>query len=437
MQGPGNVTFLNEGVTELLTERSLGRPSEEGVKYGRNVEVARALEGLVGRGVLEAAYFDGNVAGLVDAIDAKLGARTAERLFELMRLAGRTGDPDLVDVMQTIIAGGGAGAGRSTPDLATPVTGPAGGDAGTVKQSPPDPSTVRDPQQLRPAAEGTVVDEVATDTVTKVTAGLAPQTNGPTAITMPGGSLTLVGEGGSTSAGFLVRDGNGKQYLFKPTEGSAVSQQGADRGIEAGSLARRAAAAAQLANTVGVETPKVWLVELQEGGPLQGHGSLQEWVPDARTMLEIGASGSAGRAALEANPAYQRQRADLDALDYLTNNLDRTTRNLLVSGEGPGLKLTAIDQDQTFAPLTEDQAGPRWASEGNDPLRYQAAGRANALPDPAHVSAEVRARILALAADPDGAAASLRPYLSPRELALFQQRLATLAQHLGGQTPGS
>jgi hypothetical protein len=96
-------TFLNEGVTELFTERAVGR--SESSAYDLNVELARKLESVVGRELLERAYFEGDVDALREALEPVLGDRSrVDDFFNLMRLLGDTGtDIDFYNVAMQML----------------------------------------------------------------------------------------------------------------------------------------------------------------------------------------------------------------------------------------------------------------------------------------------------------------------------------------------
>jgi hypothetical protein len=138
----------------------------------------------------------------------------------------------------------------------------------------------------------------------------------------------------------------GKWYLFKPCKGDGPVMRAQDMEIQQGQYARRAAAGAEVAGAVGLETPGARLVEI---GGLRG--SLQEFTP-GRTLSQIHQDDQVLYDKIIQSPEFQVLRSDIMAFDYLINNLDRNEGNFFVDLGPPGsdqvIKLRPIDHDLCF-----------------------------------------------------------------------------------------
>ena len=121
--------WLNEGVTDLLTERSMGARSPDSA-YDENVAFAALLQRVVGEDVLRGAYFDGNMDALEAALDARSGVEgTLGRLRNLLPSDGSArADPDLLEAAKSLLAGGAA-VGNRGDRSERPTIPPDGGHA--------------------------------------------------------------------------------------------------------------------------------------------------------------------------------------------------------------------------------------------------------------------------------------------------------------------
>jgi hypothetical protein len=226
--------------------------------------------------------------------------------------------------------------------------------------------------------------------------------------------LQKVGEpdAGTSDAYIMVDPNTGQRFLFKPSEGDAPVMRAQEAGIEQGTYGERAVAGGALSEALGIATPKVRLVEID--GQV---GSLQQWVPNATSMGELGRSNPEAHQRVLADPEYQRQRAGVDALDYLMNNLDRNSGNLLVITDDQGnfKQLVPIDHDLTFTPGQERTVMEGWAR--GLPDQY----------DPA-----IRLKLAQMAADPQALRDRLESVLPAAEVDAVMHRLNDLLGDMRG-----
>jgi hypothetical protein len=90
--------FVNEGMTETLTQRAFGSQAYR-VNYGQNVAFVKILEGYVGRDALTTAYLDGEWRPLYSALERRLGSSNAAQQF--------------VNLLRRTPVGGGEGVGQA------------------------------------------------------------------------------------------------------------------------------------------------------------------------------------------------------------------------------------------------------------------------------------------------------------------------------------
>jgi hypothetical protein len=198
----------------------------------------------------------------------------------------------------------------------------------------------------------------------------------------------------------LVERTTGTEYLFKPNADDApIAMRAVERGVTPETIAQRAKASEVAAQHFGIDTPDVKLVEyagrvgsLQEmrgGKHTHALGDLEHNDPDLYERVT-------------ASPEYARMRSDLDAFDYVLNNLDRNAGNLLVTVDESGrvTEITAIDHDLTFA--------------GGDRFTDERGLWARELPE--KYTPEMVERLRKIAADPEGFREALRPYLRGKEI---------------------
>ena len=154
--------------------------------------------------------------------------------------------------------------------------------------------------------------------------------------------------GGSVSKTRLIDTASGTVFLFKPASPDApIPLRAQERGLSAESIPQRAAAASVLAKKLGIPSPETRIVKYN--GVV---GSLQEWHQDQNsfTLHDLEDSRPDLYQKVLHSPEYLRFRSNLDAFDYLIDNLDRNPGNLLVAiGAGDVVtRVTAIDHDLTF-----------------------------------------------------------------------------------------
>jgi hypothetical protein len=208
----------------------------------------------------------------------------------------------------------------------------------------------------------------------------------------------------------VLRDSNGKLWLFKPAGGESNMGFGPPLGIRRYQRYRRAPAAALIAERLGIATPAVKLVTVS-GRP----GSLQEWWEGYQTVSELKASD---------RPRFSefwesQQRKDLDVMDHVIAQQDRHKGNIYVKDRpGGGLDLAAIDQDASF-PTGPDRFHPHRTRE-------QLAGWQRELPST--ISRDMAGRLRALARNwPE---AELRQWLTQPETDGARTRLAQVIAEL-------
>ena len=135
-----------------------------------------------------------------------------------------------------------------------------------------------------------------------------------------------------------------KKYLFKPEEFEKDIPEASALGVEAKERARRAPAAANIAEGLGVHTPKTRYVEINGK-----RGSLQEWLGDLPTLDDLRTSDPA----LYAEIKNSQVKKDMDAFQYVTATLDQHEANWLVKVDKDNPKkweLIAIDMDASLPP---------------------------------------------------------------------------------------
>jgi hypothetical protein len=83
-------------------------------------------------------------------------------------------------------------------------------------------------------------------------------------------------------------------------------------------------------------------------------GTVQEFV-QGKTPAQIQEEDPELWARIQSDPRFQSQRADLQAFDYITGNMDRHGNNMMIqTGEGGDFqKIHAIDNGISFAPKTD------------------------------------------------------------------------------------
>jgi hypothetical protein len=202
----------------------------------------------------------------------------------------------------------------------------------------------------------------------------------------------------------VLRDSNGKLWLFKPAGGESNMKFGPPLGIQRYQRYRRAPAAALIAERLGIATPEVKLVTVS-GRP----GSLQEWWTGYQTVSRLKAANR--RRFTEFWESQQRK--DLDVMDHVIAQQDRHKGNIYVKDKpGGGFDLAAIDQDAAF-PTGPERFHPHRT-------RAELAGWQRELPST--ISRDMTTRLRALARHwPE---AELRQWLTQPETDGARTRLA-------------
>jgi hypothetical protein len=141
-----------------------------------------------------------------------------------------------------------------------------------------------------------------------------------------------------------------KQYLLKPAGAEKEIAATHEMGIPPGQRARRAPAAAMVGDKMGMVTPKADLV-LFEGKIY----SMQEWIPNAKSLKEIYTGYKAGDPAMSAmwKEIMSSQAAkDMDAFQYMIGGLDANYGNFIVELDEAGKfkRLVPIDMDASLPP---------------------------------------------------------------------------------------
>jgi hypothetical protein len=157
---------------------------------------------------------------------------------------------------------------------------------------------------------------------------------------------------GLSQATILEDTATGELWMFKPREGQATVQWTEDTGIQKTSYPRRAEAGQIASKQAGLETPEIHLVNWE--GRI---GSMQRWINGAQTLASL---DDAVQQAIMASPEYVRLRAAIDNFDFLIQNIDRNTGNVLVElgADGRLRRLIPIDHDRIFPPVPEAQILP-------------------------------------------------------------------------------
>lgn len=144
----------------------------------------------------------------------------------------------------------------------------------------------------------------------------------------------------------LRHRGTGKIYIFKPTKGEQSVPRAEERGIRKGEQAPRTKATELTAGRLGIETPNVDLVRLGTRP-----GSMTEWI-GLNSLGRLEKSDNAEFQRIVKSEEFRKLRATVDALDYLTNNLDRNRNygNYLfeLGPDGKVIRVVPIDHDLTF-----------------------------------------------------------------------------------------
>ena len=162
---------------------------------------------------------------------------------------------------------------------------------------------------------------------------------------------------GKPSAGvsesvIVVDTRTGEKHLFKPLGGETAVPTAEARGVTPGHHAPRAKAAEAAAQTLGVDTPGVQLVVINGR-----KGSLTKWVEGTQSLADFARDKPAEFAAMRRTPEFEQAMANVHALDYLINNLDRVQNLgnylLQLTPDGKFMSLKPIDSELSFTTTQE------------------------------------------------------------------------------------
>ena len=211
---------------------------------------------------------------------------------------------------------------------------------------------------------------------------------------------------GQRSSTEILEDRAGNRYVFKdePTTGADAALQ-----IQAGTYSQRAAASRTVASELGINTPDVRLVDL--GGR---RGTLQPMV-DMESLQDLRMRDPDGYRRLVQSAEYQVMSTDVDALRYLTNNVDGgNLENVLVNVDGSGRlrELLPIDLDTTFSRLDLS------TRENLPPNAFVVT-----VPPPGKYTRAMHQKLLALSQNREALTRQLQSYLDPAEVDATLARL--------------
>jgi hypothetical protein len=214
----------------------------------------------------------------------------------------------------------------------------------------------------------------------------------------------------------LRHKGTGKVYLFKPTKGEQSVPRAEERGIRKGEQAPRTKAAEITANRLGIETPNVDLIRLGTRP-----GSLTEWI-GLNSLGRLENENNAEFQRIVKSEEFRKLRATVDALDYLTNNLDRN-RNygnyLFELTDGKVTRVVPIDHDLTFTATV-----PRANLE------------AYTRPIPETYTPDMIDRLIRLSRDRDAFIAEIGPLVGDEAIPGVRHRLDELLTNAQQRQPG-
>ncbi len=237
-----------------------------------------------------------------------------------------------------------------------PEVDPHGGTHPAGSKTQPDPKTDVDPSKP-PSAKAEVDPQTGKTSINTPPVPSGPVPTGATPVInvldstkykeVPFGELM-----GSANQGVnpgkigLIGSENGKKYLFKPQSLEQPIWYADHLGVQAGDRARRAPAAADLGQRLGIETPKAELV--MWNGKI---GSMQEWAGETVQLVEL----------RKTNPTLHQEimgsqaKHDLDSFQYLIAGLDAHEGNYLVKIDPQTKKwqLMPVDMDASLPPTKQ------------------------------------------------------------------------------------
>jgi hypothetical protein len=217
---------------------------------------------------------------------------------------------------------------------------------------------------------------------------------------------------GSITSGMKLLKIEGQWYLFKPAAGESSMLLGTPLGIVPGAGIRKAGAVSDIAEKLGIATPKTEIV--QYDGQL---GSLQTFMSGAKSLAKV----------TEENPELAKQiresqvMKDLDIFDYIIAQIDRHMGNFMVVDSGAGPQVRIIDNDAALPPTTE-----RFTPNGQSMLtNWRATAKLEHYQRklPPTISRNLYERLKAMNQNPQGTVAILEKYLKEDEIKGYLYRL--------------
>ncbi len=199
-----------------------------------------------------------------------------------------------------------------------------------------------------------------------------------------------------------------KKYLFKDEAFEMPIVTAEPMGIKAGDRARRAPAAAAVAEKLGLTTPKAKYV--MWNGRI---GSLQEWMEGTTPLAQL---YDTDRKLYQEVMASQAKK-DMDAFQYVIAGVDAHTNNYLVKVDPQTKKwqLMPIDMDASLPPSAQRYTHGYPGNLG----AWQA-------PLPKTMSAQFRTQLENLAKNKESLRQTLATYLAPAEIDGVMKRLEDL-----------
>jgi len=204
-----------------------------------------------------------------------------------------------------------------------------------------------------------------------------------------------------------------KDVLFKPTKSEKEVERAQERGIQVGDYAARTKATEIAAEKLGIPTPKVELVQIGDKT-----GSVTDWVAGGyKSLWDLNDQNPILAKQVRESAEFKFFLDGIDALDYLTNNLDRGQNlgNYLVklAPDGSVAHVLAIDHDLTYT-----ATGPRARIEQ----------RTRGLPE--YYPADVAAKLRQLGADRAAFVKQIEPLVGPEAVPGVLHRLDEMIQDL-------
>ena len=248
--------------------------------------------------------------------------------------------------------------GAPPPEPAPPGTAPQPSSQPNAPQNAPQNAPPNQNPMAHSVGQGTAVPDGA-PSLPMINGAPAPQFTPLPLVIMEDqfvkkefGTVLQKGADAGQAEGKLILENKhtNKQYLLKPAAQEKEIAATHEMGIPPGQRARRAPAAAMVGDKMGMVTPKSDLV-LFEGKIY----SMQEWIPNARSLKEIYTGMKAGDPAMTkmwAEIMGSQAAKDMDAFQYVIAGLDANYGNFIVELDEAGKfkRLVPIDMDASLPP---------------------------------------------------------------------------------------